>query len=327
MEWIMANEEPTPPILNVLVVEDSPADARLLKEAIKDSGSEAQIRLTFEETLARAEARLAEAGDGFDCVLLDLGLPDAQGIENVQRIRAINRFQTVVVMTGLESEEAALGTIQRGAQDYVLKGRYNGHVLMRILRRAIERNRVLSEIDRRAEEQYHLATHDGLTGLPNRKLFEDRAQSTLAHAQRQGEHFAIGYMDLNGFKPINDLHGHAVGDSLLRQVGLALREAVRAGDTVARVGGDEFLFLLAPVHDRAEVDAVVRRLLERIRGIREVDGREVSISASVGLAFFPEHGTSLDRLIGHADQCMYDIKRETRAARGAAPRGPDVPKH
>jgi len=309
----MPAETPAEPLpqLNVLVVEDSPADARLLVEALKEAGVDAQLNLNFVRSLAEAENAMRSGS--FDCVLLDLGLPDAHGVDNVQRVRAVNRWQTVVVMTGLDSEEAALGTLQRGAQDYLVKGRYNGDVLIRIIRRAIERNRVLSEVDRLREEQYFLATHDALTGLPNRQLFDDRARRALAQAERQAGILAIGYLDLNGFKPVNDNYGHAVGDALLRRVGRTLLDSVRTSDTVARVGGDEFLFLLAPLHDRAEAETVFNRLHERIAAIRDVEGRSVSISASIGLAFFPQHARTLEALLAHADQAMYAAKRAAHA--------------
>ena len=300
--------------LRVLVVEDSLADARLLKEAIADAG--APLSLEFVGTLADAE-RAVRAG-AYDCVLLDLGLPDAHGVDNVQRIRAANRGQTVVIMTGLDSEEAALGTLQRGAQDYLVKGRYDGAFIVRVIRRAIERNRVLNEVDQLREYQYYVATHDALTGLPNRQLFEDRANSALAQAQREGSTVAIGYMDLDGFKPVNDTHGHAVGDGLLRAVGHVLSESVRATDTVARVGGDEFLLLLTPLRSNSaetEAEAMLRRLHDKVRGITNVEGRDVRISASIGLAFYPQQGRTLETLVICADQAMYAAKRRAREER------------
>ena len=299
------------PLMKVLVVEDSVADARLLREALKDARAPAE--LTFVGTLGEAEQAVREAG--YDCVLLDLGLPDANGVDNVQRIRSANRGQTVVIMTGLDSEEAALGTLQRGAQDYLVKGRYDGAFILRVIRRAMERNRVLNEVDQLREYQYYIATHDALTGLPNRKLFEDRATTALAQAQREGSWFAVGYLDLDGFKPVNDTYGHAVGDAVLRAVGQTLSESLRATDTVARVGGDEFLLLLTPLkgHTEADIEGTTRRLLDQVRSVRKVEGRDVRISASLGLAFYPRHGRTLESLLIYADQAMYAHKRRAAA--------------
>lgn len=302
--------------LHVLAVEDSSADARLLRESVADAGPMAKIELSFVRTLADAEAAIK--AHHYDCVLLDLGLPDAVGTDNVQRLRAANSRQTIVIMTGLDSEEAALGNLQRGAQDYLVKGRINGTELVRVIRRAIERNRVLSEVDRLREEQYFQATHDALTGLPNRQLFLERAQRIFGTAERHGGTFALGNLDLDGFKAVNDQHGHAVGDSLLRLVGRALHDAMRDTDTVARVGGDEFLFLLSPLDDSELATRVVTRLRESISAIRTVDQRGVNIGASIGLAFYPRHARTLDLLMIHADQAMYEAKREGRAGREAA---------
>lgn len=313
-------------VLKVLVVEDSVADARLLREALQEA--RAPVELNFVSTLAEAE--LAVGPGGYDCVLLDLGLPDANGVDNVQRIRSANRAQTVVIMTGLDSEEAALGTLQRGAQDYLVKGRYDGVFILRVIRRAIERNRVLNEVDQLREYQYYIATHDTLTGLPNRKLFEDRAQTALAQAQRESGWFAVGYVDLDGFKPVNDTYGHAVGDAVLRTVAQVLSESVRATDTVARIGGDEFLLLLTPLkgHTESDIEATTRRLLDRIRGVNQVEGRDIRISASLGLAFYPRHGRTLESLLICADQAMYSNKRRAHAAAAEAalpPAGAPIP--
>jgi diguanylate cyclase (GGDEF)-like protein len=298
------------PRLRVLAVQESPAEAGQLRDALGAAG--AAIDLETSHALADAEHRVRNGH--YDCVLLDLSLPDANGVDNVQRIRSARRDQTVVVMTRLDAGQAALGTLQRGAQDYLEKGRFDGAFLVRVIRRAMERNRVLHEVDQQREYQYFIATHDALTGLPNRQLFEDRAGKALASAQRDKGAFAIGFIDLDRFKLVNDTHGHAIGDALLRVVGQLLSESVRGTDTVARVGGDEFLLLLTPLRQNAEAEAraTVQRLSEKIAALRQVEGRELRISASVGLSFFPGHGRTLDSLLICADQAMYAAKRRLR---------------
>jgi diguanylate cyclase (GGDEF)-like protein len=301
--------------LRVLAVHASAAEAAQLGDALRATG--AAIDLEACDAVADAEHRVRQAP--FDCVLLDLALPDANGVDNVQRIRTARRGQTVVVMTRLDAEPAALGTLQRGAQDYVEKGQYDGPFLLRVIRRAMERNRVLNDVDQLREYQYFVATHDVLTGLPNRQLFEDRAHKALAQAQRDQGALAIGFIDLDRFKQVNDTFGHAIGDALLRAVGQLLSESVRGTDTVARVGGDEFLLLLAPLRQNAEAEAsaTVHRLREKIGALREIDGRELRVSASVGLSFFPTHGRTLDSLLICADQAMYAAKRRLRGDFGA----------
>jgi diguanylate cyclase (GGDEF)-like protein len=193
-----------------------------------------------------------------------------------------------------------------------VKDRYDGGQILRLLRRAIERNRVLSEVDRMREEQYFLATHDALTRLPNRQLFDDRARRLLAQAERTGGCFAVGYLDLDGFKQVNDTHGHGIGDALLRSVSQVLESSLRETDTVARVGGDEFLMLITPLSDPHEAETVVGRVRTRIAALRNVDGRAVDISASIGLAFFPQDARTLELLIISADQAMYAAKHASR---------------
>jgi diguanylate cyclase (GGDEF)-like protein len=312
-----------PARMRLLVIQDSIAEAAQLREALAQAGT--ALDLDVVHTLADGEHRVRQGR--YDCVLLDLSLPEASGVDNVQRIRSARRGQTVVVMTRLDNEQAALGTLQRGAQDYVEKGRYDGAFVLRVIRRAMERNRVLNEVDQLREYQYFIATHDALTGLPNRQLFEDRANKALAQAQRENSNFAIGFIDLDRFKQVNDSHGHAIGDALLRTVGQLLSESVRSTDTVARVGGDEFLLLLAPLrHDaEAEATATVQRLREKIAALRQVEGRDVRISASIGLSFFPQHGRTLDSLLICSDQAMYAAKRRWQGAPAPLPELPAAP--
>jgi diguanylate cyclase (GGDEF)-like protein len=306
--------------LRVLLVEDSAADIRLLREALKEATAEAPWELDVVSTLADAE--LAVKPGRYDCVLLDLGLPDANGNDGVERIRSANRRQTVIIMTGLDSDEAALESLKRGAQDYLVKGRYDGATLVRVIRHALERNLVLSEVDRALEQQFYRVTHDALTGLPNRQLFEDHARSSLSRAERENSRFAIGFIDLDGFKTVNDTCGHAIGDALLREVARVLENLVRGGDTVARVSGDEFLLLFSTMTDRSRAEVVVRRVQEHIAAIQKIEGRDIRISASIGLAFYPDDGRTLGELERRADQAMYEAKR---ASRSPAPHGEPSP--
>jgi diguanylate cyclase (GGDEF)-like protein len=309
--------------MKILVVEDSAADLRLLSEALKAAG-DAQPEVSVVRTLADAEAAV-RAGP-FDCVLLDLGLPDGVGVENVQRVRAARRGQTVVVISGSEGEEIAMQTLRHGAQDYLYKGRYTGEVVMRVMRRAMERNEQLLAMDRQREEQFQLATRDELTGLPNRRSLEQLAQNMVAQSARRNWRFALAFMDLDGFKAVNDTHGHACGDQLLREVAGALTRSVRDIDAVARLGGDEFLVLLAPPFDADQALAVVRRVQDAIASLQRIGDHAIKVGASFGIAFYPDHATSLDGLIAGADQAMYRAKHGTPgrvalyAPLGASPR-------
>ena len=164
------------------------------------------------------------------------------------------------------------------------------------------------------EELRKRAFADPLTQLPNRLLLEDRLRSAmarLARANHQGaqEHLAVLFVDLDGFKPINDSFGHAAGDAILLGVAQRLKAQSRASDTVARVGGDEFLLLLEDVHSLDDCQQVAQRVLHAMAQAFEVVGKKLHISASIGLAMFPEHGQAL-QLIAHADAAMYEAKRK-----------------
>jgi diguanylate cyclase (GGDEF)-like protein len=153
----------------------------------------------------------------------------------------------------------------------------------------------------------HLAHHDQLTGLPNRTLMLDRLQQALAGVRR-GRKMALHYIDLDRFKPINDKHGHSIGDHVLKAVAGKLLKAVRETDTVARIGGDEFVIIQVDVESAADAETVAKRVIAVVSGACFVDNADVSISASVGIAFAPWDGDHSDELLRKADQAMYRSK-------------------
>jgi diguanylate cyclase (GGDEF)-like protein/PAS domain S-box-containing protein len=158
------------------------------------------------------------------------------------------------------------------------------------------------------------ALHDALTGLPNRLLLGDRLRQAIAAAERSGHVFALAYLDLNGFKQINDSHGHDAGDEVLKAVAARLQAGLRASDTVARLGGDEFVVLLTPALAPADAEPVLDRLLDALaQPITLSNGQAVAVGSSLGLAHFPSHGRTPDALMRHADEAMYANKRAGRA--------------
>lgn len=165
--------------------------------------------------------------------------------------------------------------------------------------------------ERKANEQRisHLAHHDVLTDLPNRSLCVERLRLALQQAERQARRVAVLFVDLDRFKNINDSLGHHIGDSLLRSVSRSLLAAVRVGDTVSRFGGDEFVIILNGVADTDEILQIVdHRLIPLIRKPHEIEGVELHISCSVGIAVYPEHGADIDTLMRNADVAMYQAK-------------------
>lgn len=159
------------------------------------------------------------------------------------------------------------------------------------------------------EKIRHLAYHDALTDLPNRYLFEDRLSLALRHAQRNQKQVGVLFIDLDGFKTINDTYGHDVGDLLLKAVSDRVRLLLRTSDTLSPVGGDEFIVLLPEIAGRDNALHVAEKLLDALAQVFEVGGAQLQVSASIGLAIYPEHGNDDQTLLKHADIAMYEAKK------------------
>lgn len=160
-----------------------------------------------------------------------------------------------------------------------------------------------------ASELFHQATHDGLTGLPNRSLFLERLRQCLAQARRETRHFGVLNLDMDGLKPINDRYGHRAGDAALCELAQRLRKVARESDTVARLGGDEFGIILSRIADHDGAQAQVRRLHQHLGQPFAFEQQPIALDASIGVAVFPGDGAELDTLLEHADQSMYRSKR------------------
>ena len=158
----------------------------------------------------------------------------------------------------------------------------------------------------------HLAHFDALTQLPNRMLLGDRMQLAMAQTERNGKALAICYLDLDGFKPVNDLYGHATGDRLLIEVAQRLKACVRGGDTVSRLGGDEFVLLLSDLDNVHECDLAIARIMTMLNQPFRIGGHHINISASIGVTLYPQDGSDSDTLLRHADQAMYAAKQAGR---------------
>jgi diguanylate cyclase (GGDEF)-like protein len=159
---------------------------------------------------------------------------------------------------------------------------------------------------------HRLAHMDSLTGLANRVLLDDRISVAIAAAHRYSHRLGILYLDLDGFKQVNDELGHDAGDSVLKEVALRLQKHVREMDTVARVGGDEFVVLLTNLRDRADARVATDKLQAALDQPFELRGRPCPLRASVGVAIFPDDGEQPVQLLKHADDAMYETKRMTK---------------
>jgi diguanylate cyclase (GGDEF)-like protein/PAS domain S-box-containing protein len=164
----------------------------------------------------------------------------------------------------------------------------------------------LLDLNRRLEQQ---ATHDSLTGLPNSRLFIDRLEQTLAHARRFGGRVGILFVDLDGFKSINDCHGHQAGDQALILMAQRLRKALREVDTAARLGGDEFGVVIPELASDEDAKVVAKKIIDHIGLPFTLTNLECRLGASIGISFFPDHGNSPEELISRADNAMYHVKQ------------------
>jgi diguanylate cyclase (GGDEF)-like protein len=167
------------------------------------------------------------------------------------------------------------------------------------------------EAEERAE---HLAHHDGLTGLPNRRLLEDRLLQAIAFARRRDQRMAVLFIDLDGFKAVNDSLGHDGGDQLLKEAASRLLAATRAGDSVARLGGDEFVVSLTQLAQAGDAGRVAAKLIEALAAPYEIKGEIARVTASIGLALYPEHGSDDETLIKAADAALYIAKTSGKNA-------------
>ena len=417
----------------VLLVEDNPGDARLLREMFDLEGMKS-TELTHVGSLGDLEKHLA--GHPVDVILLDLGLPDAQGLEAVKRARAAAPRVALVVLTGMDDEALAVQALQEGAQDYLIKGQIDRRGLRRALRYAIERKimedalseekeraqvtlnsigdavictdsagnvtflntaaetitgwaredaagrpmvevvRILNGATRvpvadpmaramRKDEAVHLpansilvrrdgsevpiedsvapihagaskatgavivfrdvsetralvqqmaysAQHDFLTGLPNRMLFNDRVGQAIAFSARHRNKIAVLFLDLDGFKHINDSLGHPIGDKLLQSVTQRLVDCVRGSDTVSRQGGDEFVVLLSEVKHLEDAAITARRMLQAVAQVHSIDLHDLHVTASIGISVYPDDGVDAETLVKNADTAMYQAKEKGR---------------
>ena len=289
----------------VLLIEDNPGDARLVRLMFDEAPPGSMPMLRWEPTAADGVERLL-VQPGCTAVLLDLGLPDAQGLESLQRVRDHAGQVPIVVLSGNDDEEIGLSAVVAGAQDYLVKGSFDGVQLRRALQYAAQRKRIEGELLQRA-------MHDALTGLPTRALLLDRLQMALGAATRGGHRGALLFVDLDRFKQVNDLHGHRAGDLVLRTFAERMRGAVRESDTVARLGGDEFVVLLPAIGQSDDGQAVADKLLVRLLEPIGFEGASLEVSASIGLVEFGAEAVEAEALIDRADQAMYDAKHHGRA--------------
>ena len=278
--------------------------ARLIDELLRANWSRVQLLAHAEWDAAAAQALVDHPSC---CVLLDVpaGENDAT-LDLVEYVRLSAPDAPIVLLSAGDDEALALEAVKAGAQDYLVKSELQASVLRRALTHAIERKRSESGLA-------HQALHDQLTGLPNRALFLDRLGVALDRARRSGTQTAVMFLDFDNFKEINDSHGHAVGDRLLITLGGRLSAMLRPMDTVARFGGDEFTFLFEDLTSEREVVLIADRICQAASQPIDVDGVELTITVSVGIAMVADPSVPPETVIREADAAMYRAKERGRS--------------
>ena len=284
---------------DLLAVDDSAASLAAIQAVVEPLGARLLTASTGEDAL---RALLREPNVA--AILLDVNLPGLDGFETAAAIRRRQRtrYVPIIFVTGDDRPGRSLDAYAAGAVDYLVKP-FDPAVLRSKLSVFLD----LHRLRQHAADLTHRALHDGLTGLPNRELFCDRLEQALGRARRRTVPMAVLFIDLDGFKQINDTHGHKVGDDVLVEAAHRLRRLVRTGDTVARYGGDEFTILAEDVGDLDTARHLGERIADELA--RPYEGG-LEVTASVGVAFTANPAASTpDALIRRADHAMYRSKR------------------
>lgn len=284
--------------IKLLLIDDEQVEylliARLLAEVFHTA-----YDITWQPDLSKAlDGILSE---DYDVILLDYEADRQGGKQLLIAARNQGARAPILVMTDEMEAEVDREALSLGAADYLIKGRIDAQLLERTLRYAIERKAAEVKLS-------ELAHYDTLTGVANRVLFQDRLNQAVDLARR-GEHtFTLMYIDLDGFKPVNDCYGHDVGDQLISLAASRLQECVRTSDTVARVGGDEFTLLLTNLRSSTDMAHLATKVLSALSSPFAIDGMEITVGASLGIAPYRPDADA-EGLLRQADMAMYRAKQ------------------
>lgn len=295
-EGLQAREQE---VSTCLLVEDHDPDAYIARRMFERIGWAVVRAASLDEALARLTER------AFDVIVSDLGLPDARGLDAVTALSRMAPDTAVVVLSGMEDLALQGEVMRQGAQDFLVKGEFGERVLQRTIVNAMERRRS----ERRLED---LAHTDPLTGLANKRTFTDALERAI-ELRSAGRHVALVVIDLDHFKTINDTYGHRIGDLVLAKLGERLQQAVRMGDEVGRIGGDELGVVLPHLKSSEEAVAIADRLRDVVQRPIHLESIELLITASIGLVVTNAPATA-EALFDRADQAMYAVKKDGRNA-------------
>jgi two-component system cell cycle response regulator len=292
----------------VLIVDDQPVNVLLLEQVLRGAGY-----VSITSTMDPGEVCQLHRKNRYDLILLDLVMPGTDGFQVMEGLKAIESESYLPVLAVTAQPAHKLRALQCGAKDFISKPFDLAEVLMRV--HNMLEVRLLHEAARNQGRMLEsLALRDPLTGLANRRLLAERMLMALGHAQRNGSTMAVVYLDLDGFRQVNNTLGHGAGDTLLSMVAERLVATVREEDTVARLGGDEFIIGLWHLSGTADAATVALKAIEAVSQPYGIEGHTVSITTSVGIGIYPIHGEDADTLMKSADLALYEAKRAGKNA-------------
>ncbi|WP_374586434.1 diguanylate cyclase domain-containing protein [Pseudoduganella sp.] len=314
-------------ILNakILVVDDCADNIDLMLEILRDAGYTNVTATMLPEQVCPLHRQHC-----YDLILLDLQMPELNGFQVMKSLKEIEQDGYLPVLALTAQPSFKIAALEAGARDFISKPFDLLEVHKRI-HNMLEVRLLYKELASYSKQQQELALHDPLTGLPNRRLLEDRIATAVQHAARQQRRTAVMYLDLDGFKGINDTHGHAYGDEILKQVAQRLVNSSRKEDTVARIGGDEFVIVMGDVGTLGDAQEPATKLIEVVAQPYNVNGLTLQLSTSLGIALYPDDATTVDNLMHVADAALYEAKRTGKnrycvaSSCAAPPAAPQVP--
>ena len=305
--------------LRLLLVEDSENDATLLIEHLRQGGYDTRCT-RVDSAKALTEALDADERE-LDIIIADYTMPGFSGTAALSIVRDRGLEVPFIFVSGTIGEEIAVEAMKNGADDYIIKSNLNR--LIPAINRELRDAQVRRDRSKAEERIRHLAYYDSLTDLPNRTLFSNRLEMAVANALRTRSPLSVLIIDLDGFKEINDTMGHMMGDAVLREIGKRLQQDLRGSDTVARLGGDEFAIMLPGV-GQTGAELAARKLLAVIQEPLTIEGLNLDVHGSCGIAISPEHGTEAEVLVQRADVAMY-VAKEDRS--GCVVYAPELDRH
>ncbi|HUX91026.1 MAG TPA: diguanylate cyclase [Gallionellaceae bacterium] len=292
-------------ILNasILIVVDQQSNVLMLEEMLREAGYACIASTNNPYAVCELYRK-----NHYDLILLDLQMPGMDGFQVMEDLKktATDDYLPILVITAQPGHK--LRALTSGAKDFVAKPFDLIEANTRI-HNMLEVRLLYKQLEQYSHKMESLALHDSLTGLPNRRLLLDRLSLAIAHAHRNKRAMAVMYLDLDGFKQINDTLGHDAGDKLLNMVAARLTAAVRQEDTVARLGGDEFVIALWELIHADGLAKLVSKVIQAVSQPYVIDGHTVNITTSVGVSIYPTHGEDGDTLMKNADLALYEAKR------------------